>query len=262
LFESPGFKLEYVALDSMHCGDLGVFQDAIGGLLFVEMANKAWHRTYAQGVAWMNVELKKFYGANPGLSRIHLTVNMIRPKDCAFPTLRSKAAECRHLAGFAVVLAHRHRRMQLTFRDRRLRPFSEEYRELAVVMAENLFAYHETCSAEVFDEVACRSGMLKFLEAMSGMRSLFRRNLAPELHDSQPFTFRVKGHMLDHIVNDKISLWGSPRLFWCYADEDFVGLVKRIATMTKDPRTLETVFLKKYRLYSALHAYALGLANE
>ena len=28
IFECPGFDLAYIALDSMHCGDLGVFQDA------------------------------------------------------------------------------------------------------------------------------------------------------------------------------------------------------------------------------------------
>ena len=67
--------------------------------------------------------------------------------------------------------------------------------------------------------------------------------------------------MMDHVVNEKIQLWGSPRHFWCYADEDFVGLVKRIAVMTKHPKTLEVVQLTNYRLFAALHAYALDIAQ-
>ena len=126
LFESPGFKLDYV--DSMHCGDLGVFQDAVGGLLFVEMSNKRWHRSYAAGVIWLNAQLKAYYSANPHLTRIQLTDNMTRLKDASYPTLRSKAVECRHLAGFAVALANRHRRNEIVLESQRLQPFSAEYR--------------------------------------------------------------------------------------------------------------------------------------
>ena len=261
LFEAPGFKLEYVAPDSMHCGDLGVFQDAIGGLLYVEMSHRPWHSSFAAGVKWLNSQLKLYYSANPGLSRLQLTVSMLKSKDHAFPTLKSKAAECRHLAGFAVAIANRHRNKHLVFRNGRLAPFSAEYRDLVVSMAENLERYHDSCSAEPFVEAGCRESMHGFIQSATGLRALFRRDLAPELHDSQPFMFKIKGHMLEHVVNEKISMWGSPRNFWCYADEDFVGLVKRIAVMTKHPRTLEMVLLKKYRLYSGLHAYALRLAN-
>ena len=246
----------------MHAGDLGVFQDCIGGLMYVEMANRAWHGSFAHGVKWLNDRLKEYYTANPGLTRIHLTVSMIRPKDVSFPTLRSKAAECRHLSGFAVFLAHRHRRMQLVFRTARMAPYSAEYRELAVLMAENMHSYHQACSSEPFDQTACRNSMVTFIKATTDLRSLFRRDLRADLHDSQPFIFRVKGHMLDHLVNRCIGLWGSPKLFWCYGDEDFVGIVKRIAVMTRHPRTLERVLLQKCRLYAALHGYALRLANE
>ena len=64
--------------------------------------------------------------------------------------------------------------------------------------------------------------------------------------------------MLGHLVDQKVALWGSPRLFWCYVDEDFVGVIKRIAVMTKDPRSLERVLVEKFRIFAALHAYALG----
>ena len=254
LFDSPGFRLEYVAPDSMHSGDLGVFQDCIGSLLFLEIANK-------EGIKWLNTQLREYYGAHPGLSQLQLTIGMLMPRDTAYPTLKCKAAECRHLAGFALTIARRHNTKLFTFAEPRLAPHSARYRELVVSMAEGLFEYHESCAAPAFVESTCRDAMHKLLNSTVSLRLLFRTGLAPELHESQPFTFRPKGHMLDHMVNEKIQLWGSPRNFWCYADEDFVGLVKRIAVMTKHPRSLETVLLKKYKLLAALHAYALDHAQ-
>ena len=128
-------------------------------------------------------------------------------------------------------------------------------------MAEGLQGYQESCTAEPFVETTWRDAVHLFLNSTVALRQLFRIGLPPHLHDSQPFNYRPKGHMMDHVVNEKIQLWGSPRHFWCYADEDFVGLVKRIAVMTKHPKTLEAILLKKYRLFAALHAYALEIAQ-
>ena len=265
IFNSPGFRLEYIAVDSMHCGDLGVFPDCIGGLFWQEICNKEWHRTQEHGIIWLNLELKKYYSANPGRSQLHLTLGMLKGKTGQFPTLKCKAAECRHLAPFAVVLAHKHAfgdatRGPFAFQVDRLRPYSAEYRTLAVSMATCMNGYHEACVAEPFVAAVCRSTMHGFIQALTDKRGLFRRHLPAVHHASQCFPFRPQGHMLEHIVDQKILLWGSPRGFWCYADEDFVGLVKRIAVQTKHPRTMERVLLEKYRLFADLHAYALANA--
>ena len=37
-------------------------------------------------------------------------------------------------------------------------------------------------------------------------------------------------------------LWGNPRNFWCYKDEDFVGTVKSVCSRTRHPNTLEEVY--------------------
>ena len=266
IFGCPGFVLDYIALDSMHCGDLGVFQDAIGGLLFMEMSNKQWHRSYAAGISYLNAELKQFYAAHAGLSQIHLTANMIKGQTGSYPTLKSKAAECRHLAKFAVVLAHRQAsgaagRAPFHFPHGRLGAYSGEYRLLIVQMATNLDRYHESCMVEPFVVADCQNSMHAFLKALTDLRLLFRRGLAAAFHGKQPFPLRPKGHMLEHLVDDKVPMWGSPKSFWCYGDEDFVGIIKRIALQTKHPRTMEQVLLAKYRLFAGLHAHALA-ANE
>ena len=250
----------------MHAGDLGAFQDAVGGLFFIEISTRRWHRSYAAGILYLNLQLKDFYTANRGLTQIHLTVNMVRGKDGAFPTLKCKAAECRHLAAFAVVLARRQAhgargREPFAFPPGPLRAYSEEYRTLIVQMAEGMNNYHQACQAEVFSAAICRTSMSEFLHTMSSLRALFRRGLPAERQAAQPFPLRPKAHMLDHLVRQKIALWGTPRNFWCYGDEDFVGAIKRIAMQTKHPKSMERVLLAKYRLFAGLHAYSLALAN-
>ena len=127
--------MECVAPDSMHAGDLGIFQDAVGSILFLEIANKAWHRSFAAGLVWLNGQLREYYRAHPGLSQLQLTYGMLRPRDTAYPTLRCKAAACRHLVDFALTLAQKHLTKQFTFTEERLAPHSARYRELAVSSA-------------------------------------------------------------------------------------------------------------------------------
>ena len=252
LFSSPGFRLDFVALDSMHCGDLGVFQDAIGSILWLEISNKQWHSSYAAGLLFLNKELERFYRLNPGKTQLRLVLNMVKPADGGWPTLKSKAAECRHLTDFVYIIAQRHKRRQYTFDDPRLHPYSAQYQATVVDVMESLRGYHGSCAEANFDAAACRRHMHKFISSYSELRLLFRRNLPEGLHYAQPFNFRPKAHMLLHIVDQKIDIWGSPREFWCYADEDFVGLVKRICLMTRHPANLENNVLIKYRLFAAL----------
>ena len=260
LFYCPGFRLEHISLDSMHCGDLGVFQDAIGGLFWVEVSNKTWHRTNQEGVDFLNRQMKLFYMAHPGLSEMHLTLSMLR-QQAGHPTLKAKAAETRHLAGYALVLAHQHAlgtaaRGPFEFRAERLQPYSAEYRTMIVQMAQALHSYQNCIQADAFDRNLCKQAMYDFLRAMNGLRLLFRRHLAAEDHASMPFVMRPKAHMMQHLVEESLPLWGSPKHYWCYGDEDFVGVIKKIAVMTRHPRTLERVLLEKFRLYVGLHWHA------
>ncbi len=47
----------------MHCVDLGVFANAAGGILYMEMSNNTLHKSFADGVDWLNKELARFYSA-------------------------------------------------------------------------------------------------------------------------------------------------------------------------------------------------------
>jgi hypothetical protein len=110
LFRSPGLQLEHICVDAMHAGDLGTFQDAVGSLLFLEISQRAWHPNRDVGMVFLNAELGKYYRLNPRFTVVTpLTKQQLRSAgQFWYPTLRAKAAQTRHLAGFCLGLAHLH----------------------------------------------------------------------------------------------------------------------------------------------------------
>ena len=257
LFGAPGFLYEFLTIDSMHCIDLGAFADFAGSLLWMEISSKTLHATMAAGVTWLCQELARFYAANPCLSAFSPTLPAIRPSDGGFATLKAKAAQCRHLGPFLVYIARRHKRVGYQIEDAALAPFSAEYQDRVVQLADDFVAYHRSCEAMPFNAVACKAALSGYLSRYSEMRLLFRRGIPLELQGAQPFGCRPKHHMGEHLAGQKIDLFGSPRQFWCYGDEDFIGMVKRICACTRHPRTLESRLVAKYMLFAALHAYEL-----
>ena len=223
--------------------------------MWVEIASKT-HRSYADGITWINSQLEGFWQANPGCGSLQVTFNMIKPSDGGHPSLKCKAAQRRHLAPFAVYLAQRHIRVHVRLEDERIAERSVEYCNLAVAVATEMEAYHNVCAAVEFDAARCQAAMHGFLTAYHQLWALFRRDLPSAEHSSQPFGCRPKLHLCEHLVDEKVPAYGNPRLFWCYGDEDFVGLIKRIATRSKNRRTLENTLLAKYRLYASLHFIA------
>lgn len=263
LFECPGLQLKHIAIDTMHAGDLGVFQDAIGSLFSLEVANKDWHRNRANGCIWLNAALGRYYTANPELTRLTpLSLSQLTSSAAGggtpYPTLRAKAAMTRHAAEFARILAYQHRdgtatRPPFKFRDtHRLAGRSEEHCNLVVQAMEGLAQYHRSCSEQPFRPGQCKSAMLSFLQAMAALHDLWRHGLSERESAAQPWKLRVKAHMLQHLVCDQLQLWGSPSAFWCYRDEDFVGAVKRIAGKSRHPATLEVRVAEKLMLSSGL----------
>jgi hypothetical protein len=80
-------------------------------LLYLEASNRRWHGSIEEGISAINADLKIYYG-----SKRHLKVSQLYPlkkvnicaKDIPHPVLKCKAAQTRHLADFALMLAHKH----------------------------------------------------------------------------------------------------------------------------------------------------------
>jgi hypothetical protein len=217
IFKSPGMCLDYLVVDAMHAGDLGSFADAVGGLLWCEVTCKTWHRNQLNGILHLNAELKKYYTAQRGmgLSSVYpLSISQLKGEK-GRPTLKAKAAQCRHLAEFCLQLAVTHRdgtarRPPFSFRGARLHGREAEHLDLLVEMFQGLVRYHRSCVEDVFDEEACREAMYRFLRALGGLHVLWRQGVGEEDRKSMPFPLRPKCHLLQHLVEEKKSDLGKP----------------------------------------------------
>ena len=248
LFESPGTMLEHTAPDSMHGGDAGVFCDCIGSLFWLHVTNRRWFGSVEQGLRALNNDLNGYYAAHRdrGLTKITpLTKVQIRSKSLGYPYLKVTAAGCRHVADFALALAYQHRD---GFRGRAAYAFGQRHRlsgqeafylHHLVETMEGMVAYQRAVKAQPFSEGECREGLYRFFDGYQHLHTLWHHGLTERQSALQPWHMRPKMHMMQHIVQDKICLFGSPMHFWCYGDEDFVGVVKRVCQMSKHPWTLE-----------------------
>ena len=263
VFRCPGTTLDHLTVDVMHAGDLGCFQDAIGTLFWLEVSNKAWHRTNAAGLQSLNNELKAYYRANSdrGLSQVTpLAMSQIWSDKPGYPFLKAKAAQTRHLSEFCLVLALRHQhgdanRRAYSFRaGTRMAGQGAVHSAHLVAMFRGLNDFCISCSAAPFNKDACKRAMYQFLQSLKAPHDLWRHNVPLEQQRPLPFHMRPKSHVLQHLVEDKVPVWGSPASFWCYRDEDFIGAVKGIAQKTKDPRSIELRILEKLTIWAKFSA--------
>ena len=263
LFAAPGFDLKYVAIDSMHAGDLGIFQDAIGSLMWIEVYNKQYHGSKNKGVVGLRALLANYYSANRerGYSQFMPTIQQIVSKTLKYPCLKAKAAETRHLANFCVLLANAHRHGGFgrpTFRFRATHFLSgreDAHSGHLCNVFQGLADYHAACAAEPFVKDDCTRSMYRFLQSFKELHDMWRDGRSLMEQTVAPFHMRPKAHMLHHLVEDQLKLWGSPIRSWCYRDEDFVGSVKKIASKSKNPHTLESRLNEKLQLLGGLHMY-------
>ena len=96
--------------------------------------------------------------------------------------------------------------------------------------------------------------MYQFLQCLDALNKLWRAGLPVGEQAALPVHVRPKAHMLQHLVEDKLALWGSPARFWCYRDADYVGCIKNIAAKSKHPWTLEDRVGEKLRIWAALES--------
>lgn len=261
VFKCPGFELGNLVVDSMHTADLGCFCDALGSLFWLEIANKDWYRNQEEGIAALNRQLDANYRENKvkGLSKVTpLVLSQIVARKPGYPWLKAKAASVRHLAEFGTQLAnnHMHGRDGLTLfafpARHRLAPHKREHLDLLLDMFRGMSGYTRSMERCPFEAEECRTSMLLFLRSLSALHHLWRAGVEEIRINRQPFALRPKAHMLQHLVQDHISVFGNPAQYWCYRDEDFCGSVKCICARTKYPSTLETRVMQKIRLLAGL----------
>jgi hypothetical protein len=84
------------------------------------------------------------------------------------------------------------------------------------------------------------------------MYQCLRDGVDEAVHNKLPWLVRPKAHMLQHLCEEKLPLWGAPSRFWSYRDESFIGAVKIIAARSKKPELLEQRILEKLLILAGL----------
>ena len=202
LFGAPGVSTSTISVDWMHCVELGIAQDMLGNVL--------WHCIHEAGVVpggsqqarldSLSEQLLSWnHRSKPSNPIQVLTIKMVKGQGCA-PKLKSKAAECRGIQGFAKELA--------------LKIFQAHPCEFNAKILEGIDALL-ACSASVVAESWSlqefqRTGRL-FLEACFWLRA--------HSEDDLLWALKPKHHMFKHVVFDVAPRLGSPALCWCWADE-------------------------------------------
>ena len=262
IFGCPGLELRNFAVDQMHSGELGPLLDALGSLLWVEVTTKMWHRTKNAGLRAINSELELYYSANKAYSPLRLSMTQLKSKTTPYPILKAKAAQAKHLCKFGLVLAHKQAgalgRRGFEWRpSHRLHNRGHEYRTLIVQLFAAIVTYYDACDADEFVADRCIQPMYVFLQTMVQLHDLWCSGLNPDLAKYQPFHNRPKMHMLQHLVEDQLQLFGAPRNSSCYLDENFIGVLKLICGRSKHPKTIERVAMEKIRLGAGVAARQL-----
>ena len=264
IFRAPGFVLEYATVDSMHSGDSGAFADATGTVFWLHISDKNRYRNSALGLASLNKQLHNFYLANKHrkLTRIDpLTYSQIRAKKPGYPYLKTSAAGSRHVTEFALALAYAHRDGTSSCGPRdfppghRLHGRALEHNNLVVQMMEGLVSYQRSAAEEPFNSSECKSNMYKFLTNFVSLHNMWREGVPEDAQAALPFHARPKLHLLQHLVEEKIQLFGSPNSFHCYMDEDYVGVIKKVCAASKHPATLERRVSEKCQIMAGILAF-------
>ena len=213
-----GFRLECVAIDTLHTVDQGVASHIIGNVFWlIAVKKKAFGgSTQDQQIKNLDSHLRKWYQATKTRKRSmvqgKLTKERIKTsKD--WPKLKCKAAATRHLSGYAVHLMN----MYGTPEDQPVRALCQLLHRFYEILNEESQCFSPSANAEM------ASLGSKLCIIYSGLSSKY-------LADRERF-FKMmpKLHLFDHLCSWQASEIGNPRSYWTYADEDLVGLLVECA---------------------------------
>ena len=223
-----GLRLEAVMIDILHTVDLGVAAHIIGNIMWACVEQGVWPGgTQAERVAGLQAAVAKFYKDTRTTSRLRgdIKVEHLRTSG-GWPKLKGKAAPIRHLAKFALSLATNH----LDVRHRAIAQLLVQFYD--TIKTEGMFLSDE--ATRVIPQIGLRLGVLY---AQLGRQAL--------IDGVKAWKVMPKLHLFQHLCQHQSILFGNPRFYWTYADEDMVGHLVEVGA-TCHPRTLAVTALYKW----------------
>jgi hypothetical protein len=206
-----------VCIGALHCLDAGVTADIIGNILWEAVL---WlglpGRTQKLRVIPLWRMMQQFYKDNSVKGGLQgLTILMIKQQGKS-PKIRCKAAQARHLIGFASLVAQQlHDRWQ-SDHTRLVLQVATCLEQLQLVMDK---AWDPEVARALSVQVA--TGFVKL-----NQEALGELKLGAKL---QRWRVKPKLHMMQELLEYQAFSLGNPRGFWEYLDEDFVGIISTLA---------------------------------
>ena len=235
LGEIIGMRLEHIMIDVLHCVDLGIAAHIIGNVLWIFFILRAClgGRTYADRVEALREHLKAWYRSSKCDCKLQgkLTLDRLRGTSSEWPKLKGKAASTRKLALFALEVA-----LQFGTDSDEDRTIIEVCRLLVrfyqILESESQFLSPETkCEMQYLGQALAELYSKLASDAFNKGARLWK--MSPKLH------------LFEHLCELQCIILGNPRFYWCYSDEDLVGIMTDIAE-TCHPRTMAITVMVKW----------------
>lgn len=215
-----GLRLECISIDSLHVMDLGLAAHVVANTLWETVLGKKWgHSTQDKNVEALERDMKTWGKANKVTTRIQgqLTKERICPKDTGsgYPKLRAKGAATRKLAEYSLELARRFNT-------------GSTHDLLRLGVNETLCRYYNVLSTQgqFLDDDAKNTLYNIGLDLGNLYSSLYTEAFKKGV---KLWKMIPKLHLMQELTMYQAQDWGNPAYYWCYPDEDLVGLMVEIA---------------------------------
>ena len=229
-----GLRLCAFLVDTLHAVDLGVNAHLLGNVFWVMTVRRRVFggRTQADAVANLETHMKAWIKRTkcPANLRGKLTVERLRTS-AGWPKFRCKGATARHLIKYALDLM-----MEFgdaaNAEDVAMRGLCSLMNRFYDILHENSFWLSDDAKAE----------LPKFGQTFVALYVQLARQYVDE--NRRGWKITPKHHMWEHLTEYQAIIFGNPRYYWCYADEDLVGLIVNLACSVHPSTLPESILFK------------------
>ena len=252
----PGFHLTMVLIDLMHCLALGIYHWELGATLFELLDLGRWRKA-GNAMRWKEdwaMQLADAYEEFDAYCKLHnikhshpaFSLNSLSMSSkSSRPYLKGKAANMLHLGSWLSAVTREYANKGDDWADARANCIYGFDMTIKILTPAPMIL--NNWHARKLEE--CRQCALwshGYLSQIAGQRSLGRWLTKPKHH--------LFDHCLRIMIRDRVNV----TFHWCFADESFVGLIKKIAAACHGGDALERMVAKRWVL---LHATTADVAS-
>ena len=230
-----GFRLDMFMVDTLHAVDLGMCAHVLGNIFWIMAVRRRvlGGRTHALAIANLETYIKSWVKRTrcPSGLRGKLTVERVRTSN-GWPKLKCKGATARHLIVCGLALMNEFGN-PADLQDAQMIALCTLLSRFYDILYENSFFLSAAAKLEM-PRLGQRFAEIYTNLARGAVEAGVRCwKLAPKLH------------LWEHLTEYQAVHFGNPRYYWCYADEDLVGLIVGLASGVH-PITLPESLLFKW----------------